>query len=644
MTQQIVPFTTHTTWTAPSDLVYGSLTVTCAGQQGAIWSGSPNSSGWTGEFTHGIWPNPNVVPGTTVLTIQAGASDFPGTPGSGFNGPGGCGCGVQVGGSSLISAAGGAGGNAGGTKGFAGGGSSFWGASLVGVTFTPSKLGIIGTPSLATQQVTLVYNTSDPYLAPTNQQPANNGYLDAAAGFVMQWSALPGTDSGTVAQIAIRRQDITTSGAFQWFNPSTHTWGGTELYFSAPGATSYTFAAADWVNGDNYSWSVSVAESFNLKKSPYSAAWVLLARALPTLVITAPSGTINTPTPTVSWTPSFHAGTSMTAYRGLIYRAADVAQPGFFPGQLPVLYDTGNVASTTATSFNVPTSILNNSQSYSVFVQINGGGPLSAWTRSDFTVSFTPPPTPTFVWNSITDPFGSPMWVASGQVQSPTGASAFAGEVNVSSDGGVTWDELRSQGGQTPPYQPLNTTITDYESPFNIPLLYRARVWGVRFGQNIPSLWTSNVALTLPTNNYFLVDPITPGPDANGSLGVCQLRRVTPQTGATPFGRPSLSEGQVEAQGAFYGIGRTDVVVVSGDLYETEFDVSAIFLTDADFQTFKALRARQVPLELKTDLGTGDTSYVMLGAAIPVTTLRAANRRQNPMRVISFHCYPVLAP
>jgi hypothetical protein len=245
------------------------------------------------------------------------------------------------------------------------------------------------------------------------------------------------------------------------------------------------------------------------------------------------------------------------------------------------------------------------------------------------------------------------MWVAAGQVlPGPTGVSAFAAEINVSEDGGATWEQLRTQdltpGSPTlfiPGFQPVSTTIIDYESPFNIPLLYRARVWAVEFTQNIPSLWTSpSVPINILSNNYYLVDPITSGPDANGSLGVCQLRRIQPQSAATSVGKASLSQLQVEAQGVFYGLGRTDVVVVSGDLYDTEFDIAALFMNDADFKTFTALRARQVPLLLKSDLFTGETTYIKLGATIPVTTLHAQNRRQSPMRAVSFHCYPVLMP
>jgi hypothetical protein len=101
----------------------------------------------------------------------------------------------------------------------------------------------------------------------------------------------------------------------------------------------------------------------------------------------------------------------------------------------------------------------------------------------------------------------------------------------------------------------------------------------------------------------------------------------------------SLIIDEPEQQGRFNGFGRKNAVVIHGDLWSEEFVLNAYFDSDTDFQAFRAIRALQAPVLLKSDM-LGDLYWVTLGGARPTAILSESDRRLNPKRGMSIQCIP----
>src|SRR5207237_3596432 len=110
---------------------------------------------------------------------------------------------------------------------------------------------------------------------------------------------------------------------------------------------------------------------------PFATAFVLHAQVAPTVVVNNPTGAQTISKPTISWTPTLAGGTSQTAYRAVVYNAAQYGAGGFTPGSGASVWDSGVVASA-ATSVVIPTML--SVGTFRAYVQITEtGAETSAW-------------------------------------------------------------------------------------------------------------------------------------------------------------------------------------------------------------------------------------------------------------------------
>ncbi|AEV52075.1 hypothetical protein [Rhodococcus phage REQ1] len=114
-------------------------------------------------------------------------------------------------------------------------------------------------------------------------------------------------------------------------------------------------------------------------------------RLRPTVAITAPSGTVTTPSPTISWTYTQTDGDPQKTVEYKLFTAEQVAKVSFNPDTAtPVFQDTlqGDL-----TSVLLPTSI--NSNNYWVYMRVTSSfGARSVWVGRQFTVSGPSPAIP----------------------------------------------------------------------------------------------------------------------------------------------------------------------------------------------------------------------------------------------------------
>ena len=108
---------------------------------------------------------------------------------------------------------------------------------------------------------------------------------------------------------------------------------------------------------------------------------------MPTVTFTAPTATVTTGTPAVTWTHTLGGGDSQTKYRVIVYTKAQTLSTTFNPGSTAGVWDSGLVSSA-ATSVTVGT-VLTNTTTYVVYVQITETGTVvSSWTSKAFKVAF----------------------------------------------------------------------------------------------------------------------------------------------------------------------------------------------------------------------------------------------------------------
>jgi hypothetical protein len=282
-----------------------------------------------------------------------------------------------------------------------------------------------------------------PPSAPTLTGPANAVYEDLSGTPTFTWTPNPTTGDGPQNAIAFR-QKLSGVGSYSYWNNGSSTWQSTLVYFPQT-TNSYTFPTNAWANGNIYNWSVSTQEAAESLQSPFASDFTVTGQAPPSAVISAPTGTIQTTTPTVTAAATVAAGASLTGYRVVVYTAAQVAAGGFQPGVTTGVYDSGTV-SASSTAISQPVTGLANNTTYTAYVQITEtGGETGVWASQAFTVSFDAPAVPTVAVTPSIDVSGQPTLVVGVQCHDNLMSAASA-----SMEGGLgTW----SAGA--------NTTVAD---------------------------------------------------------------------------------------------------------------------------------------------------------------------------------------
>lgn len=387
--------------------VHSSVTplVIAAGGGGAGGAGSGLSNGGGGIGGQGGFPGANGSPGTG-FGVPGGGNGAnwagPGTGGAGFSGGGNGATGSStaggVGGTGSTEGGGGGGGGlygGGGGGGYSsslgpsggggGGGTSWWANTVINPQYITGA-------GWADGKVTIVQTVADPPLAPSLVSPVPGARLDSnALGVTFDWTYNKGTDSGGQTAWALRiKQD---SGAYQYWNAGTSALQA-GIIWNTSTATILTIAAAILADGHTYNWSVATQEgSFSLQ-GPFAPDQTFQAVALPTPVITGPTGFTTAPNPMVTWTETLGGGLFQTNFRVIIYSLAQTLAPGFAPGSVPNLADSG-LQTSAALFWGAPSNAIPNGTSCVAYLQIvETGGISSAWVSSAFTVNFGAPNNP----------------------------------------------------------------------------------------------------------------------------------------------------------------------------------------------------------------------------------------------------------
>jgi hypothetical protein len=302
-------------------------------------------------------------------------------------------------------------------------------------------------------------------LAPTLLTPAANTTVDLAAGYTFTWQHNSRVGGAQTAYLFRRSPSINVN---EWWNATTGAWQSTSVW-NTSSSQSLAFPAGKWSDGHTvYNWTVSTQDSGGQGTAAQPRT---VTGVLPTSVaVTAPTGTVHTVQPQVSWTDTLDTNVSQTGWRIVIESGAF----GSTPGSGTQIYDSGLVTIPGSASSATPGIDLANA-SYRWFVQIRtGDGTFPAWAHTDATVSVTPPATPTLTATADASNGRINLALTNNDVNTTS-----TGTIEYSDDGGTTWATVRGadfmdlfgivSGG--------TFTVSDYEYTPKVARQYRGRVY-----------------------------------------------------------------------------------------------------------------------------------------------------------------------
>jgi hypothetical protein len=162
---------------------------------------------------------------------------------------------------------------------------------------------------------------------------------------------------------------------------------GGAVVFSSPWGVTSSSPASPWVDYSANDFNYQPA--YVLSSGAQTATWTIGSQSWgtcsvifnpPSVVVTAPTRTITSAYPVVTWTETLGAGASQTAYEVIV----EFGNYGTVPGQGATAWDSGVVASASLTA---TCAIALQPNTYRVFVQITEtGGATSSWSYSTTTI------------------------------------------------------------------------------------------------------------------------------------------------------------------------------------------------------------------------------------------------------------------
>lgn len=288
----------------------------------------------------------------------------------------------------------------------------------------------------------------------------------------------------------------------------------------------------------------------------------------------------STSTPLVTWTYTDPEGDLQERYRVKIFSAAQYGAAGFDPNTSPSTWDSGNVFSS-AQEARVR-AILVNGTTYRAYVtisEVGAEGRPALWAFREFVMQLTPPPVPAVSTASS----GAAHTVNVTATSTGTTPAPEFLRFEFLDDDGVTWLALRG-GERVPTTSGAAQTVTDREPPPNRPRSYRALAGRVVSGQDVLSAPSGATSRTATNDRWRLKDFLG---------GTTLTLRVAE-------GEADLDEG--EPAGLFSPLGAARRVVISDTLKGEGIALSLTFLSAADWDAFRALRARGETLLLVSPL------------------------------------------
>lgn len=199
--------------------------------------------------------------------------------------------------------------------------------------------------------------------------PISGVYLDGTSAITYNW-AYTNIDGSTQAAYALR---VKIAGTYYYWNGTN--FSSSTIVWNTSSSGSITVPGSVLSNGQQVTWNVNVSSSFGTAEEFTSGFtggdFVLNLQVAPSCTVTEPSTTQSTSQPTIQYTTTPGAGTSITAYRIVVYPLAVTVAGGFTPGQTSgAAWDSGVVSGAPAGGGTVVGSPLPNEVEYYAYMQV----------------------------------------------------------------------------------------------------------------------------------------------------------------------------------------------------------------------------------------------------------------------------------
>lgn len=153
----------------------------------------------------------------------------------------------------------------------------------------------------------------------------------------------------------------------------------------------------------------------------------------------------------------------------------------------------------------------------------------------------------------------------------------------------------------------------------------------------ITSTASAPVAVTVPTDNWVLSDPLVAG------SGLLLHRSGQIATAMSTIQVPlSFTDSSKEALGVFYGWGNPNPIVQRSTIQDPTFTLTTVLIGYTEKAVFDTLTGRvpanpvQHTLLLRSDMG--DAWYIVVGPDITYSLARTGDRATNPLWLVTAPC------
>lgn len=507
-------------------------------------------------------------------------------------------------------------------------------AGTAGVPFTPAA-GQQAVPAAWCIVGTLVKATPTgaaglPPLAPTLTSPLPSAVVDLQRGWIFGWTYYTG---GSAPETGYQLRQKIGAGAYTYWNAVGFGWSSSPVTNSPSNNGFAVIPASRFTDGNSYDWSVASVDTGGV--GPFASDSTVIAAASPRVTLLAPFGSYTTNgTPTVMWTTTFAAGETQSALRVATYSLAQYSAPGFVPFSGPSLDDSG-IVSSSASTYTIVQSLPNGAVCR-VYVTV-WQGPDSAYgtDTSDFTMTITAPSAPMISAVASTNPTSGAPAVAVTVLDTGTGGLAAASIVVGRGDGTYLTNASLAAPHAIAPHS--TTVLYDHETPDLRSYSYTA--WAVSAGGIFSASSGWSVPVVVNNAGFYMWIPSNP----DGAIKLHLASRVSSASVASG-GDAVLVINRPEDQGVFKPFGRSDSVVVRGDMRDEEFDLTLVFLNNVEWNAFEAIRNQQRTVCVRTDM-SNKIYYVALGETRNVAILRGDRLDPaGPIRQLTITCTPVAKP
>jgi hypothetical protein len=464
--------------------------------------------------------------------------------------------------------------------------------------------------STGTWQSTPVYNSGSTgsYTFPTGAISTNANMSSTLAASITNLTVL--STAGFVAGTSLAV--VTSVGVATYIVSSvTSSTVAVVRFVSQTGGTGHVTTGAitgtnsPWQDGNIYQWSIQTKDSNGV--GAIAGYFTINAQVAPSVTVTAPTGSIATADPLITWTLTLAPGAQQTSYRVIIYNITAGGTPTAPSGINTTdgsasVYDSGQLGGSYVFSLDLSAIpiYLKSGISWRAYVAVTEtGGQWSGWSHSAFTTSYTPPTTPTITATQTTDTSGCPIisLLVTG-ANTPYNGLQNAIILRNGSDGSSVYVRTASpvNPAPIPGTSPYQVTVEDFEIIPGVQYTYIASIVVIT-GTNasVISNTAASGTVNFSTTKCWEFNPLNPSATAIAAQAIEWEPQITEQS------TPHLVMGQAVPNVVASTMGLLD----GQGTFET-FD-------PVTYAGLQALLTSQTTIFVSLPFGGSDSGYVRFG-------------------------------